>query len=76
MEPVLKTKKVWLAGMVKIKIKAQISEMPNPFWPDSWENINAEFISFESWDDGLLTRLVGKSKATHEIIFSEMPRAQ
>ena len=33
MEPVLKTNKVWLAGMVKIK--AQISEMPNPFWPDS-----------------------------------------
>jgi len=42
---------------------------------NSWEDINAQFISFKSWDDGLATRLVGKGKATNEVIFSEMPGA-
>jgi len=35
----------------------------------SWENINAQFVSLEPWDDGLLTRLVGKREATYEVIF-------
>ena len=34
----------------------------------SWENINAQFVSLEPWDDGLLTRLVGKREATYEVI--------
>ena len=37
-------------------------ESVHQFGMSSWENINAQFISFKSWGDGLITRLVGKGK--------------
>lgn len=42
------------------------------FGMNSRDNINAEFISVKSWDEGLFTRFVDKGKSTHEVVFSEM----
>ena len=65
----------YLSFLASFRTFAQNWSFVHHFGMNSWEYIDAQFISFKSWDDGLPTRLFGKGKATNEVIFSEMPRA-
>ena len=59
----------YLSFLATFRTSAQNWSLVHHFDMYSWENINAQFVTLEPWDDGLLTRLVGKGEATHEVIF-------
>ena len=39
---------------------------------DSWHHIYTDIISFQSWDDWLVTHFINKSGPTHEVVFREV----
>lgn len=38
----------------------------------SWRHINTDIISFQSWEDWLVTHFINKSESTHEVVVREV----
>ena len=42
------------------------------FGMNSWRHIYTDIVSFQYWDDWLVTHFINKSESTHEVVVREV----